>query len=87
MTEPKYGDALTSKQREIFDFIETFQREKGCKPSLKQIAEYAGRSRATIREHLEKLSDMGAVRRSNESNAFKINDQFSKGVYVKVVSA
>jgi repressor LexA len=89
MTEPKYGDALpTKRQREIFDFIEAYQREHGFAPTKRQIAAHIGvHSLGSIDNHLYRMKKQGALRRSSKSNAFEINQQFSKGVYVKVVGA
>jgi SOS-response transcriptional repressor LexA len=89
MTEPKYGDALpTKRQREIFDFIEAYQRENGVTPSLRKIATHIGvHSRGTVRKHLERMKDQGVLQREKNSKSFKISEQFSKGVYVKVVNA
>lgn len=89
MTEPKYGHALpTKRQREIFDFIEVFQREHGVTPSLRRIALHIGvHSLGTVQRHIERMTNQGVLVREKNSKSFKISEQFSRGVYVKVVSA
>jgi repressor LexA len=63
--------ALTKRQREILDFIETFIQNYGYSPSFEEIAEYFGyRSLATVHEHLSNLERKGYIRRNyNESRS------------------
>jgi repressor LexA len=63
--------ALTKRQREILDFIESFIQSSGYSPSFEEIAEFFGyRSLATVHEHLTNLERKGYIRRSyNESRS------------------
>lgn len=55
---------LTKRQREIFDFIRFFQRDRGYAPSLEEIASHFGLSAAsTVHEHLANLTEKGYLRR------------------------
>ena len=55
---------LTKRQREIFDFIRSFQRDRGYAPSLEEIASHFGLSAAsTVHEHLANLAKKGYLRR------------------------
>lgn len=56
---------LTKKQREVYDFIETFIEAQGYSPSLEEIARGLGlRSLATVHKHVRNLSDKGALKRA-----------------------
>jgi repressor LexA len=60
MTEP----VLTDKRREILDFIETEQRERGYPPSVREICEAVGlTSTSTVHSHLATLQKQGFLRR------------------------
>jgi repressor LexA len=63
--------ALTKRQREILDFIETFIQSSGYSPSFEEIADFFGyRSLATVHEHLSNLERKGYIRRNyNESRS------------------
>jgi repressor LexA len=63
--------ALTKRQREILDFIESFIQTHGFSPSFEEIAEFFGyRSLATVHEHLSNLERKGYIRRNyNESRS------------------
>ncbi|NIR46187.1 MAG: transcriptional repressor LexA [Gemmatimonadetes bacterium] len=63
--------ALTRRQREILDFIESFIQTSGYSPSFEEIAEFFGyRSLATVHEHLSNLERKGYIRRHyNESRS------------------
>ena len=63
--------ALTKRQREILDFIESFIQNYGYSPSFEEIAESFGyRSLATVHEHLSNLERKGYIRRNyNESRS------------------
>ena len=55
---------LTKRQREILDFIRSFQRDRGYAPSLEEIASHFGLSAAsTVHEHLVNLTEKGYLRR------------------------
>ena len=63
--------ALTKRQREILDFIESFIHSEGYSPSFEEIAKFFGyRSLATVHEHLSNLERKGYIRRNyNESRS------------------
>lgn len=63
--------ALTRRQREILDFIESFIQSYGYSPSFEEIAGFFGyRSLATVHEHLSNLERKGYIRRNyNESRS------------------
>jgi repressor LexA len=60
MTEP----VLTEKRREILNFIEVQQRERGYPPSVREICEAVGlTSTSTVHSHLATLQKQGFLRR------------------------
>ncbi len=66
--------ALTKRQREILDYVESFLEAKGYSPSFEEIAEYFGyRSLATVHEHLSNLESKGYIRKNyNESRSIEL---------------
>jgi repressor LexA len=55
---------LTERQREILDFIEAQQRERGFPPSVREIGEAVGlTSTSTVHAHLSTLQKLGYLRR------------------------
>ena len=68
--------ALTKRQKEILDFIESFLEAHGYSPSFEEIADYFGyRSLATVHEHLSNLEDKGYIRKNyNESRSIELVD-------------
>ncbi|HWW53403.1 MAG TPA: transcriptional repressor LexA [Acidimicrobiales bacterium] len=55
---------LTDKRREILDFIEVQQRERGYPPSVREICEAVGlTSTSTVHSHLATLQKQGFLRR------------------------
>ena len=55
---------LTRRQKEVLDFIVTFQREHGYSPSLEEIARHFGLSAvSTVHEHVANLVRKGFLRR------------------------
>lgn len=66
--------ALTKRQREILDFIESFVESYGYSPSFEEIARFFGyRSLATVHEHLANLERKGYIRKSyNESRSIEL---------------
>ena len=54
--------ALTEKQRQIYDYIISFQRDHGYPPSVREIGEHVGlKSPSTVHFHLKKLADAGVI--------------------------
>jgi len=68
--------ALTRRQKEILDFIESFLDARGYSPSFEEIADFFGyRSLATVHEHLSNLEDKGYIRKNyNESRSIELID-------------
>jgi repressor LexA len=66
--------ALTRRQKEILDFVESFLDSNGYSPSFEEIAENFGyRSLATVHEHLSNLQAKGYIRKSyNESRSIEL---------------
>jgi len=57
--------ALTRRQREIYDFICGFVRERGYSPSLEEIgANFGLRSVATVHKHVQHLVEKDLLRKS-----------------------
>src|ERR671921_1502359 len=55
---------LTGKRREILDFIDSQQRERGFPPSVREIGEAVGlTSPSTVHTHLATLQRRGFLRR------------------------
>ena len=55
---------LTKRQREILEFVRSFQAAKGYAPSLEEIASHLGLSAvSTVHEHLQNLTEKGYLRR------------------------
>jgi repressor LexA len=66
--------ALTRRQKEILDFIESFLDTHGYSPSFEEIAAFFQyRSLATVHEHLSNLESKGYIRKSyNESRSIEL---------------
>jgi repressor LexA len=61
---PMATTALTRRQREILDFIETQTRERGFPPSVREIGDAVGlTSPSTVHSHLNTLQRLGYLRR------------------------
>jgi repressor LexA len=66
--------ALTKKQRQILDFVESFVESNGYSPSYEEIAEQFGYSSlATVHEHLSNLQQKGFLRKDyNKSRSLEV---------------
>lgn len=66
--------ALTKRQKEILDFIESFLDTHGYSPSFEEIASFFQfRSLATVHEHLTNLESKGYIRKNyNESRSIEL---------------
>lgn len=54
--------ALTEKQRQIYDYIISFQRDHGYPPSVREIGEHVGlKSPSTVHFHLKGLEAAGLI--------------------------
>jgi len=66
--------ALTKKQRQILDFVESFVQDNGYSPSYEEIAEnFEYSSLATVHEHLTNLESKGFLRKNyNKSRSLEV---------------
>ena len=66
--------ALTKRQKQILDYVETFIETEGYSPSFEEIAEYFGYSSlATVHEHLTNLEQKGYLRKNyNKSRSLEL---------------
>lgn len=66
--------ALTKRQREIYDYIDTFVKKHGYSPSFEEIGEGMGlNSLATVHKHLTNLEKKGLLRRDyNRSRSIDV---------------
>ena len=54
---------LTSRQREIFNFVRTFTKERGYPPSVREIGEHFGIYPRAVFDHLKALERKGYLKR------------------------
>jgi repressor LexA len=75
--------AITKRQREIYDFIASYIREKGYSPSFKEIgAELGLRSLATVHKHISNLESKGLLKRDfNRSRSIDVVPPESRRAY------
>ncbi|MDK9716872.1 MAG: transcriptional repressor LexA [Trichlorobacter sp.] len=60
---------LTSRQKEVLDFVCRFRDEHGCPPTLREISEQIGtKGTATAKLHLEALERKGYISRRREGS-------------------
>lgn len=66
--------ALTKRQRQIFDYLDSFIDNYGYAPSFEEIASFFGYSSlATVHEHLSNLEQKGFIRKNyNRSRSLEI---------------
>ena len=66
--------ALTKKQRQILDYVESFVETNGYSPSYEEIAEhFRYSSLATVHEHLTNLEQKGFLRKNyNKSRSLEV---------------
>ncbi|MCF7790095.1 MAG: transcriptional repressor LexA [Prosthecobacter sp.] len=68
MDEMRDKNALTSRQAEVYDFLESFLNEQGCAPILQEICDRFGfHSPNAANQHLKALAKKGFVRLSTNS--------------------
>ena len=65
---------LTRRQRQIFEFIQEFIKDKGYAPSIAEIgAHFKLTSPATVHKHLQNIATKGLIKRSwNRSRAIEL---------------
>lgn len=57
---------LTKREEQILNYIQTFTREKGYPPTVREIGKAVGlNSTATVHAYLQRLEEKGSLRRGN----------------------
>lgn len=76
---------LTTRQRQILEFIDRAVREHGYPPSVREIAQGVGlRSTATVHTHLATLQDKGFLRRDpTKPRAIEVHFESSSGAQLE----
>ena len=65
---------LTKKQKEIFDFIESYNKRHGVSPTFEEISKHIGKAFSTVHEHVEALIEKGfLLKNSNASRGIELN--------------
>lgn len=67
---------LTKRQKEILDFVQSYQKKKGISPSMKEIGRHFGLSSlSTIHHHLKSLQDKGYLyKEENRPRAISVSE-------------
>lgn len=75
-------DDLTTRQREVLDYIGTKVRERGYPPSVREIGDALGLSSpSTVHSHLSTLVRLGYLRRDpSKPRAIEVVDQSETGL-------
>jgi repressor LexA len=75
---------LTPRQRQVLEFIDTEQRERGYPPSVREIGEAVGlSSSSTVHAHLAALQDKGYLTRDpTKPRAIEIHYEANSGAQV-----
>ncbi|MDY2776896.1 MAG: helix-turn-helix domain-containing protein, partial [Collinsella sp.] len=70
---------ITKRQQQIYDFIRSYQAEKGYPPSVREMAAAVGLSSpSTVHAHLSALEDHGLIKRDKtKPRALELFDQGS----------
>ena len=63
---------LTSKQKEILDYIESFGQENGMSPTVYEVADYFGIKSSTSFAHLKALQSKGYISRSSKARSMSV---------------
>jgi len=73
---------LTSRRRQILEFIRSFVEDKGYSPTVRDIGKGCGiSSPAAVQRHLDILKEEGYIRRESEVfRSISIIDEGSKGI-------
>jgi len=78
-------EGLTDKKRQILDFIERAQRERGYPPSVREIGEAVGlTSSSSVHAHLATLQKQGYLRRDpTKPRAIEVRYDTSSGAMIE----
>jgi repressor LexA len=79
------AEGLTDKKRQILEFIERAQRERGYPPSVREIGEAVGlTSSSTVHSHLSSLQTMGYLHRDpTKPRAIEVRYDPSSGAMIE----
>ncbi len=74
---------ITKRQKQVLDYIKSYQKKKGYSPSLEEIKDYLGLSAvSTAHHHVKALQDLGYI--SKEENSPRSINAFGKEVLVHI---
>jgi len=84
------GEGLTSRQRDVLDYIKTCVRTRGYPPSVREIGQAVGlSSTSTVHGHLANLEEKGFIRRdATKPRTIEVIDHLASAaaaVFVPVV--
>jgi repressor LexA len=82
--------ALTKRQRQMLDYIESFIEAYGYSPSFEEIARYFGyNSLATVHEHVHNLAQKGYLKKDfNRSRSLElVGPQVAEAVELRLMGA
>ncbi|HEY9062878.1 MAG TPA: S24 family peptidase [Pseudobacteroides sp.] len=90
MSVPSEFDSLTSKQKKIYSAIETFIRENGIPPTVREIGELVGeKTPGAVQGILNRLQQKGVIKREvGMARSIKLvsgNSQYTDPVYIPEV--
>lgn len=70
---------ITYRQREIYDFIRTFIKEKGVAPTIQEIADNIGfKSKRAVTYHLKVLENLNIIKRDSSKRGIGIPQDISE---------
>ena len=65
---------LTKKQKQIFDFIQSYNKRHGVSPTFEEIRKHIGKAFSTVHEHVEALIEKGGlIKNSNSVRSIEIS--------------
>jgi len=76
---------LTTRQRQILDFIQNFAGKEGYPPTVREIAGHFGIDYRAAFDHLRALEKKGSVTRSSKSRGIQVFRPFSTVHHIPVV--
>lgn len=67
---------LTSKQKQILDFIKIYNKKNGVSPTFEEISKYIGKAFSTVHEHVGALIKKGyLIKNDNDPRGIELNEQ------------
>jgi repressor LexA len=77
---------LTSKQQQIYNFLEAYISEHSCPPTLREISEHIGtKGTATAMQHLEALERKGHIQRREGSRGISLTRKTGGSMSVPII--